>query len=169
MDEALSRARCTVCSRGLTFEEWTLGRQRCSTCRARARSLSPLSDSESAPIDYTQLLDEVSDDLLQEVLALLDEEQKQRASHREPVLPPDPTPLARFLADVFGPASMRERKWAAWGFALGFVANVVMAKLAQVTSGAPLVEIVVPLLLGGVTAGGIGAVIGWGFSRLWDR
>lgn len=169
MDEALPRARCALCGRGLTFEEWTLGRQRCSACRARGRNPAPHADSESPAIDYTQLLDEVSEDLLQELLALLDEEQERRTGHREPVLPPEPTPVARFLADVFGPPSIRERQWSAWGFALGFAANVVLAKLAQMASGAPLVEVVVPLLLGGVTAGGVGALIGWGLARLWDR
>ncbi|GBD22403.1 hypothetical protein HRbin29_00033 [bacterium HR29] len=168
MDDVAVRARCALCGRGLTFEEWQAGRQRCSSCRAAGRAPAS-SGAEAPPIDYTQLLDEVSDDLLNELLALLDEEQVRRRSSREPVLPPEPTPLARFLSDVFGPPSPREQSWAAWGFALGFAANVLLAKLAQAESGAPLADIVVPMLLGGATAGGIGALIGWALARLRDR
>jgi hypothetical protein len=169
MDEVAVRARCVLCGKGLTFDEWQAGRQRCSACLAAGRRpAAPRSEAEQL-IDYAQLLDDVSDDLLNELLALLDEEQARRRSPREPVLPPEPTPIARFLADVFGPPTAREAHWAAWGFALGFVANVALAKLAQVQSGAPLADVVVPMLLGGVTAGGIGALIGWGLAKLRDR
>ncbi len=168
MDDVAVRARCALCGRGLTFDEWQTGRYRCGACRAAGRAPAPAREV-APPIDYTQLLDEVSDDLLNELLALLDEERDRRHSSREPVLPPEPTPLARFLADVFGPSSPREQAWAAWGFALGFAANVVLAKLAQMESGAPLADIVVPMVLGGATAGAIGALIGWALARLRDR
>ena len=65
--------------------------------------------------------------------------------------------------------SAREVQWAAWGFAGGFAVNVVLAKYAQMASGASMAAFVIPMLAGGAIAGITCAAIGWGFAKLRDR
>lgn len=172
MDGAFSSARCLACGRGLAFEEWRAGLDRCRACRYRPRR-PVAAPAEPTPVAYVELVDDVSDELLAELVALLEEETGRRRDGvpAPPPAPPPPEPslLARFLTDVFGTPSERETQWAAWGFALGFAGNVALAKAAQMASGAPVTEMVVPILLGGATAGGVCALIGWGLARLRDR
>ena len=68
----------------------------------------------------------------------------------------------------FGQAS-NELPWAIWGFAAGFTANVVVAKYAQMSSGATLGEFIPAFLFGGIVAGAACAGIGWGLAKLRDR
>jgi hypothetical protein len=60
----------------------------------------------------------------------------------------------------------REFQWATWGFAIGFAANVVLAKYAQMSSGAPMSQFFGPLVLGGLVAGATCGLIGWGAAKL---
>ena len=58
---------------------------------------------------------------------------------------------------------------AAWGFAAGFAANVLVAKYAQMESASPMGQFIGPLLIGGLLAGATCAAIGWGFAKLRER
>ena len=46
--------------------------------------------------------------------------------------------------------------------------NVAIAKVTQMSSGAPMSDFVLPLAIGGIVAGGTAAAIGWGLARLAD-
>lgn len=157
MSEASVRARCSECGRGLSFEEWQRLSGRCSSCLRPALA-------EEGEGHYVDLVDEVSDELLDELLDMLREEEQRRAAERalsEPAVSVDPSlPFAVTEGDL---------RWAVWGFIAGFGANAVLAKAAQLQSGAPFAEIVAPLLLGGVTAGLIGAVLGWAVAKVRER
>ena len=65
--------------------------------------------------------------------------------------------------------SAKEMQWAAWGFAGGFAVNVVLAKYAQMASGASMSAFLVPMLVGGAVAGLTCVAIGWGVAKLRDR
>jgi hypothetical protein len=82
-------------------------------------------------------------------------------------LPPSSAHPVRGVFDELGVGrSVRERQWAAWGFAAGFAANVALAKYAQMSSSAPMSEFLGPLLIGGGVAGVCCAAIGWGLAKL---
>ncbi len=152
MSETSVRARCSRCGRGLSFEEWQRQSSRCSACL-------PPSPTAGDAGRYVDLVDEVSDELLDELLEMLREEERRRAAERAAVEP------GGTLLDV----TERDVRWAIWGFIAAFTANAALAKAAQLQSGAPFSEIVVPLLLGGVTAGAVGAVLGWAVSKVRER
>ena len=108
---------------------------------------------------YEEMLDNLPDELIDELVAALEEEAAR--------LPASPANPVRGVLDELGIGrSMRERQWAAWGFAAGFGANVAIAKYAQMASGASMSEFVGPLMIGGVVAGVCCAAIGWGLAKL---
>ncbi|MCC7366138.1 MAG: hypothetical protein IT303_17365 [Dehalococcoidia bacterium] len=83
MDNVQVRSRCTGCGRGLGFDEWSRGLDRCPYClsvpnRGRAASAAPA--RAAAPDAYDELLDEVPGDLLDELVAMLEEEVGRRPS-----------------------------------------------------------------------------------------
>jgi hypothetical protein len=113
---------------------------------------------------YERLLDDLPDELVDELVAALEAEAERLAQEQAP-----PT-LVRGMLDELGMGrSPREGQWAAWGFAGGFAANVMLAKYAQMESSATMSQFIVPMLVGGVAAGLACAAIGWGAAKLKDR
>ena len=43
---------------------------------------------------------------------------------------------------------------------------MAVAKVAQMSAGAPISGLMVPIIAGGLIAGGAGAAIGWGLAKL---
>jgi len=183
VEDALVRARCGRCGRGLAFDEWSRGMDRCQQCAPhgvspaaayvpgpRSASLpgrSPvavpggfeLDDDETAR--YEQLLDDIPEELVDELIAALEEEARRRATAEEPK-----GPLQGVLEELGVAQSPRDAQWAMWGFAIGFAGNVALVKYAQMASGAAMSEFVAPVLVGGLVAGGACALLGWGLARL---
>lgn len=169
------RARCSRCGTGLGFDAWSAGQDRCEQCAGAAAGPAatyvrgpgapgrarPQSDEEL----YLQLLDEVPDSLIDELVAALEAEAAREAT---PVGVPAGT-VQGALHEMGIGISPREGSWAGWGFAAGFAANVLLAKYAQMASGAPMSAFVAPMLLGGMVAGAACAGIGWGLARLRER
>lgn len=172
MEDALVSTRCHGCGDPLAFREWSTGSDVCRQCRQSARgsrTTAPAGRAQPAEDDYesyVRMLDELPDELVDELVAALEAE-----AAREPVALPSPavTAMQDVLREIAGPRSGRDIQWAAWGFAGGFALNVLVAKYAQMTSGGPLTEFLVPMLFGGVLAGAACGAIGWGVSRLRDR
>lgn len=175
-EESLSRTRCNGCGKGLGFDEWSSGFDRCASCQrfpgasgpaatyvrgpgAGAATRSQVAASAQA---YGGLIDEVPDALIDELVAALEAE-----AQRRPAI--GASPVQDVLRETgFGRSAM-EMHWAAWGFAGGFATNVALAKYAQMTSGASMGEFIGPMLLGGLVAGFTCAAIGWGLARLRER
>ncbi|MCL6645254.1 MAG: hypothetical protein K6U88_09825, partial [Dehalococcoidia bacterium] len=109
------------------------------------------------PAAFERIIDSVPDALIDELVAALEAE-AARLDQANPVV--------GVLAELELGRTLRERHWAAWGFAAGFALNVGIAKWAQVASGAPVTDFIVPILVGGVIAGAACAAIGWGLARL---
>lgn len=175
-EETVSRTRCAGCGKGLGFDDWSSGSSRCASCaRAPAgsgpaatfvRTQSPAAARPAAAPSaeaYERLLESVPDELIDELVAALEAE-----AARTPRTD-TPNPVQEMLQEIGFGRSAREMQWAAWGFALGFAANVAMAKYAQMASGASMATFVVPMLAGGAIAGATCAAIGWGFAKLRDR
>ncbi|MBA4179950.1 MAG: hypothetical protein C0506_05110 [Anaerolinea sp.] len=175
-EEALARTRCPGCGKGLSFDEWSSGFDRCGACRRFPGSDGPAATYVQGPAtrgairsrvaasaeDYERLLENVPDALIDELVAALEAE----AAH----LPPTgASPVHDVLREIGFGRSPRELQWAAWGFSGGFAANVALAKYAQMASGAAMSQFIVPMLLGGVVAGVTCAAIGWGLARLRER
>lgn len=192
MDDTLARARCAECGGGLGFEEWSRGVKTCAGCR-RTAGASPAAvyvPGPRAPIprptrpgiepreavrrrnpagtpgaDYERLLDEVPDDLIDEIVAALEVEARRLESEQPGVA----SQLTEVLQEIGFGRSPREFQLAAWGFAIGFGANVVLAKYAQMQTSSPMSQFIGPLLVGGLVAGAACAAIGWGFAKLRER
>ena len=110
--------------------------------------------------EFARLLDELPDELVEELATALE-------AAAAPETPPDDESAVRsFLAEVDFGSDPRESYWAVWGFSIGFGANVAMAKLAQMSTSAPMADLFVPIIVGGLIAGGAGAAIGWGLAKL---
>ena len=175
MPDTFVRTRCSSCARVLSFDDFSAGGDRCRACagaphaaefvrgprirRTNARNLARgRAETED---DYERLLDGVPDELIDELVAALEAEAAR--------LPASPANPVRGVLDELGVGrSPRELQWAAWGFAGGFGANVVLAKYAQMSSSAPMSDFIGPLLIGGVVAGLCCAAIGWGLAKLRD-
>lgn len=181
------RARCATCGRGLGFEEWSRGLDRCPYCskvpnRARVRAPRPAPPQtrgrvEAPPAarrpaaapadDYGALLDEIPEELLDELVEMLEAEVASRPALAEKLGKPTPaTAVAEVMDEIGLGHTAREWWWAAWGFAGGFAVNIFVAKYAQMTTGGLMADFLVPLLIGGVVAGSACAVIGWGLAKL---
>ena len=175
MPDTFVRTRCGNCQKILNFEDFSAGGSRCLACsrgpsstefvrgprirRTNARNLRAPRQEEQA---YEELLDGLPDELIDELVAALEAEAAK--------LPASPANPMRGMLDELGIGrSLKERQWAAWGFAAGFAANVAMAKYAQMASGAPMGQFIGPLLVGGVVAGLCCSAIGWGFAKLRSR
>jgi hypothetical protein len=112
--------------------------------------------------EYERLLDEVPDDLIDEIVAALEVEARRLEAEHPGVA----SPLNEVLQEIGFGRSPREFQLAAWGFAIGFGANVVLAKYAQMQTSSPMSQFIGPLLIGGLVAGAACAAIGWGFAKL---
>jgi hypothetical protein len=173
-DSVAVRARCASCGRGLPFEEWQRGTTVCRTCSNVARHAPIPAPAGRIPLSsdyraYNQMVDDVPDELLDELLAALESEAEVRRLNP----PATPTKADSILRDVFDEIgagkSQSEVPWAMWGFAGGFALNVVIAKYAQMSTGAPMGDFLLPMLLGGLIAGATCAAIGWGAARLREH
>lgn len=183
MEDTLVRARCGRCGRGLAFDEWSRGNDRCATCAphgaspaaayvpgpAAARGPKAAPPAMPAGYEFTDeeleayegLLEGIPEELVDELIAALEEEASRRATPEAPK-----GQLQEVLEELGLGRSPRDAQWAMWGFSLGFAGNVALAKYAQMASGASMSEFVAPVLIGGLVAGGACALIGWGLSRL---
>lgn len=178
MDETLTRTRCHSCGKGLSFDEWSNGGDRCSACARSPRMQGPAATYARSSVSmapprqqlaeeaaaYERLLDELPDELVDEIVAALEAE----AARRESPPPPQST-FQEVIQDIGFSRSPQEWHWAAWGFAGGFAANVILAKYAQMQSAAPMSQFIGPLLIGGLVAGVTCSAIGWGLAKLRDR
>jgi hypothetical protein len=108
-------------------------------------------------------VDEVPDALIDEIVATLEAEAARLETPRAGAMG---GALTGVLEEIGVGRSPRELQFAAWGFAVGFGANVAIAKYAQMQAAAPFSEFVGPLVIGGVVAGAACAAIGWGVARL---
>jgi len=173
MPDTFVRTRCSSCARPLGFEDWSNGSDRCQSC-ARVRSAAVRTPAAESPAEfdhaafaaranaYERMLDEIPDELVEELVAALEAE-----AARLPTA--GPNPVREVFTELRLGQSPGERHWAAWGFAAGFAANVVIAKYAQMTTAAPMSQFIGPMLLGGLLAGATCSAIGWGFAKLRER
>jgi hypothetical protein len=177
VEETLSRTRCRTCGRALSFDEWTSNGGHCDACApviggygpaatyvrgpARQAPRRELADESAA---YERLLDELPDELVDELVAALEAEAERLAQEQA-----QPTLVRGVIEELGLGRSPREGQWAAWGFAGGFAANVMLAKYAQMESSAAMSQFIAPMLIGGVIAGLACAAIGWGAAKLKDR
>lgn len=174
MPDTFVRTRCASCDRPLGFDDWSSGSDRCQPCLRlhqgarrvpgpaappRAFDHASLAARASA---YERMLDDIPDELVDELVAALEAEAERLSAS-------PPNPVREVLAEIGIGQSPRERHWAVWGFAVGFAANVAIAKYAQMTTAAPMSQFVGPMLLGGMLAGATCGAIGWGFARLRER
>lgn len=178
MEDTLSRTRCRTCGRALSFDEWSSNGGHCDGCapvigghgpaatyvRGPATTRSPRRELADEAVAYERLLDELPDELVDELVAALEAEAARLAQEQAP-----PTLVRGVIEELGLGRSPREGQWAAWGFAGGFAANVMLAKYAQMESSAPMSQFITPMLIGGVVAGLACAAIGWGAAKLKDR
>jgi hypothetical protein len=80
-----------------------------------------------------------------------------------------PETVKAVLQEIGFGQSSHELAWAIWGFSVGFLANVAVAKYAQMSSGAGMAEFIPAFLIGGIVAGAACAGIGWGLAKLRDK
>jgi len=171
-------ARCSDCGRGLAFEEWTHGNQRCSICRASdpaatrtgAQPGENLGGIPAAPRGYRAyqaLVDEVPEELIDELAAALEEEAAARRS--SPRGDAADSLFASLASDIGIGTTGGQLQWTSWGFVAGFAVNVGLMKYAQMATGVPMSAVMMPMFAGGLVAGVTCAVIGWGLSRLRER
>jgi hypothetical protein len=174
MAGTLAAPRCASCQRGLAFDEWSVGLDVCSRCVTAdaigvpAATYTPSARQVRATVEEQQtalerMLDEMPDALIDELVAALEAEAAKDAAA------PAGSPLREILDEIGFRKSPKEATWAVWGFAAGFAGNVLVAKYAQMSAGAPMSALIGPLLLGGLVAGATCAAIGWGLARLRDR
>lgn len=181
MEDTLARARCVGCGKGLSFDEWSGGVDRCGGCSRGPRVQGPAATYVRGPrptataararqevadeaAAYERLLDELPDELVDEIVAALEAEATRIDS-----APAAQSVIQEVMQDIGFGRTPREWQWATWGFSGGFAANVILAKYAQMQSGSSMSEFMAPLLIGGVVAGVTCAAIGWGIARLRDR
>lgn len=180
MPDTIARTRCSSCGKGLTFDEWSNEGRRCDACLGAPRMDGPAATFVRGPRPatrtphqqiadeaeaYERLLDELPDELVDELVEALEAE----AARRDITIEAPPGAIHEVLADIGIGQSPRELQWAAWGFAGGFAANVLVAKYAQMESASPMGQFIGPLLIGGLVAGATCAAIGWGFAKLRER
>lgn len=161
-------ARCASCGGGLAFAAYQRGETLCHVClqmqdepgatfapgpKARAIVTRP----RRAPAQA------VPDELLDELILSL--QQSEGIAEQVPT-PQGRETVREVLRDIGVGESDRELPWAAWGFALGFVANVGVAKYAQISTGATMTEFIPAFIVGGVVAGAACGAIGWAIARL---
>jgi hypothetical protein len=181
MAETFTRARCVSCGKGLPYEAWSHGQSACDNClrltrlagpaatyvRGPAASRAPAAQRPRAPAAadaaaaYERALDEMPDELVDELVAALEAEMDRIEREKTPE-----GPVHEVLRELGFNRSQRDGQWAAWGFAAGFAANVVLAKYTQIASGGSMAEFAGPLLIGGIVAGATCSAIGWGLARL---
>ncbi len=169
MPDTFVRTRCGQCEKILSFEDFAHGGSRCAGCVTRAgagqqfvrgpQREAVIGGHPTDEAEYERLLDSIPEELVDELVAVLEAEAVRRAS--SPM-----SPVAEVFEELGIGRSARDLSWAAWGFALGFGANVALAKYAQMASGAPMREFIAPLLVGGLLAGVCCAAIAWGLSKL---
>lgn len=175
-EDTLSRTRCTTCGKGLAFDDWSSGNSRCTSCAHEPGAFGPAatfvrgpspasarSEVAASSAAYERLLENVPDALIDELVAALELE-----AARTPVIGAS-SAVQEVLQEIGFGRSAKEMQWAAWGFAGGFAVNVVLAKYAQMASGASMSAFIVPMLVGGAVAGLTCAAIGWGVAKLRDR
>lgn len=173
MPDTFVRSRCSACGNVLRFEDFSAGGSACLACarlrpapssefvrgprihRPNARNL-PAARYIPHEDDY---LDSMPEELVNELVAALEAEVARRPITTSNV-------VLDVLDDIGLGHSTLEKQWAAWGFAGGFAANVLMAKYAQMSSAAPIGQFIGPMLFGGCLAGVCCAAIGWGFAKL---
>ncbi len=181
MAETLARARCASCGNGLPYEAWSRGQSSCDNCTRLASRAGPAAtyvrgpapsrapsgsqpravDPTGATAAYERIFDDMPDELVDELVAALESEMEKLEREKTPK-----SPVHEVLEELGFNHSPREWQWAAWGFAAGFAANVVLAKYAQMTSGGSMTEFAGPLLIGGIVAGATCGAIGWGTAKL---
>ncbi|MGE0601389.1 MAG: hypothetical protein AB7J35_18235 [Dehalococcoidia bacterium] len=172
MPDTFVRTRCSACGNVLRFEDFSAGGDRCLACarsriapstefvrgprirRTNARNRVP----QAHPAD-DHYLDDIPQELINELVAALEAEAARRPMATD-------NPVRDVLYDIGLGRSTLEKQWAAWGFAGGFAANVLIAKYAQMSSSAPMSQFIGPMLLGGCLAGVACAAIGWGLAKL---
>ena len=69
------------------------------------------------------LLDDIPEELVDELIAALEEEAARRGTPEEPK-----GPLQEVLEELGVGQSPRDAQWAMWGFAIGFAGNVALVK-----------------------------------------
>ncbi len=109
-----------------------------------------------------RILDDLPDSLLDEIMAALEDESAAADGPARPV-------LLDIISEIGIGTSASEWQYALWGFAAGFTGNVLLAKYAQMSSGAPMADFVGPIVFGGLVAGGAGALIGWAAAKLREK
>ncbi len=178
-DHASNRTRCRSCGRGLPFEAWTRGLDRCAACagpravRQRAATAAyapppaPGAGSFRSHRDYERMLDEVPQELVDELARAVEDEARARSIN--PAGDGADSLFRGFIEEVGFGESRREISYALWGFAIGFVINVALMKYVQMAAAAPMSAVLGPMLIGGVVAGATCAAIGWGLARLRER
>lgn len=170
MERASVRARCVSCGKGLPFAAWSRGREQCPSCAPLPPEGSPSAtyvpgprvDLRSEPSEFERILDQLPDELVEELARALEAESGPARPSRARGL------VVELTEELALGRSPRETTWALWGFAAGFGLNLLVAKVAQVSSGAPMSDFLLPLAVGGLVAGGTAAAIGWGLARLLD-
>lgn len=180
MAETATRTRCNSCGKGMPYEAWSRGAVRCDTCARAPKMDGPAATYVRGPVasrtpatpalthdsaSYERLLDEMPDELVDELVAALEAE----VARMEVEKSAPASAVQEVLRDIGFNRSPREWQWAAWGFAIGFGANVMLAKYAQMASGGSMGEFAGPLLLGGMVAGITSGTIGWGLAKLRER
>lgn len=169
--------RCAACNRGLAFDEWSVGLDLCSRCVGAESGQGPAATytpAASRPLrqqmrqeqaDLQRMLDDIPDELIDELIAALEEEAAGDAGQPQITT----SPLRDVLHEIGFNKSHREGLWASWGFVAGFGGNLLLAKYAQMSAGAPVSELIAPVVLGGLVAGVTCAAIGWTLARLRER
>jgi hypothetical protein len=132
--------------------------------RGPTAGAAPRRDLSDEAAAYERLLDDLPDELVDELVAALEAEAERMAAEQAPAAG------VRGVIDELGLGrSPREGQWAAWGFAIGFALNVMLAKYAQMETSSAMSKFIAPMLIGGVVAGLACAAIGWGAAKLKDR
>ncbi len=166
--EAPTRARCEGCGTGLSYHAWEQGHTLCRMCvqvgTAPAATFIPVQRTGVPARPRRVAPPPNQDDLIDQLIASLETEsalsQGQSAQSDS---------MRGVLQDIGFGQSSSELPWAAWGFAAGFTLNVVVAKYAQMTSGASMGEFMPAFVVGGIIAGAACAGIGWGIAKLRER
>ncbi len=168
LSESPALARCGSCGGGLAFAAYQRGETLCHVCL----QMQDEPDATFAPGPKARAIvtrsrraqpATVPDELIDELIASL--QHSEAALANVPAGPGRET-VREVLRDIGVGENDRELPWAAWAFAIGFTANIAVAKYAQVTSGATMTEFVPAFIVGGIVAGTVCGAIGWGLARL---
>jgi hypothetical protein len=165
VDDVSVRARCSSSRSPLGFADWSRGLDQCPSCAAQGREArTPGLLGDTAATDYRvyeRMLDELPPELIDELVAAIEDEGRSRERRRSM-----PSPVQDVIDEIGIGRSPRELPWAIWGFVGGFAGNLAIAKYAQMTTAAPMSDFLAPMLLGGLLAGATCAAIAWGVVRL---